>query len=153
MTVKEIENGVVQLRPRYGHLSTLNPEFASFKDAVDKEFSALWELPMDEFVEAWKKAPPALLEDSPVVGKDIMVEHTKVLVRDGTLIEIRIYKSITPVDNAVLNFNTHGGGSSDSSSKPKYRALIPGFQDGRLELMTPRRVKIDGSPLTIRLLL
>jgi len=119
VNIKAIKNDNVQVKPRYGHLSTLNPEFASFQGAIDKEFNALWELPMDEFVEAWKTAPPALLEDSPVIGRDITVEHMKVPVNDGTLVEIRIYKSSSPTDNAILNFNTHGGGLFNSSNKSK----------------------------------
>jgi len=108
--VKAIEIGETRSKARYGHLAALNPEFASFKDSIDKEFDALWDLPMEEFLESWRVAPPALLKDSPVIDKDITIEHMKVPVRDGTLIEIRIYKSTTPIDNAILNFNTHGGG-------------------------------------------
>jgi hypothetical protein len=104
------EDGVVQPKPRYGHLSAIDPEFALLKETVDMDFETLWALPLTKFVEAWRVAPPALLDDSPVIGKDITVEHMKVPVRDGSMIDIRIYKPITPVPNTLLNFNVHGGG-------------------------------------------
>ncbi|KAG9240254.1 lipase [Calycina marina] len=108
--LKSFDNGNVQPKPRYGHLSATNPGFAPMRDVVDKDIAQLWELPHDEFLQAWADRPPALLDDSPVIGKDITTELLQIPVRDGTLIEICVYKPISPELNAILNFNTHGGG-------------------------------------------
>ena len=108
--VKPNNTEVVQPRPKYGHLSEIHPDFAPLKEAADREFALLWELPLEDFKKDWISSPPVLFDDSPIVGRDITIEHMKVLVRDGTQIEIRIYKPINPTPNSLLDFNCHGGG-------------------------------------------
>ena len=96
--------------PKYGHLSELNPGFAPLKDFVDQQTAQLWSLPIDDFKAGWLAMPLTLSEGCPAVGKDITIDNMKVPVRDGTEVEIRIYKPIKPVPNALLNLNIHGGG-------------------------------------------
>lgn len=117
VNLKPREPGVAQPKPKYGHLSALSPDFAPLKDAADQSFDELWQLPLAEFKEKWDALPPALLDDSPVEGKDITIEHIKIPTRDGTNIELRIYKSIHPVPNALLYLNAHGGGEYYSLSR------------------------------------
>ena len=107
---------IAQPKPKYGHLSALSPDFAPLKDAADQSFEELWQLPFDEFKAKWDSFPPALVDDSPKVGKDITVEHVKITTSDGSAIELRIYKPIDPVPNALLYLNAHGGG--------KYRSQV-----------------------------
>jgi hypothetical protein len=110
VNLKPRSNTAAKPKPKYGHLSQVHPDWATLKDAADKNFEQLWKLPFEDFKKEWDTFPPALVEDSPVVDKDITIEHVKVPARDGTQIEIRIYKHIKPVQNALLNLNCHGGG-------------------------------------------
>jgi len=101
---------LAQPLPKYGDLSEIDPEFAPFREEIDKNFVVLWGLPMDEFKAAWLSAPVALPENPPEQGKDYEIEELQVPVRDGTKIGVRLYKPITPVENAVLVLKAHGGG-------------------------------------------
>lgn len=62
---------------------------------------------MDQFQAAWKTLPPPLPQDVPL---DLDITHQMVPVRDGTEIEIRVYKAKMVPDNALLFFVAHGGG-------------------------------------------
>ncbi|PVH73125.1 lipase/esterase [Cadophora sp. DSE1049] len=108
--LKSQDEAIALPKPKYGHLSAIHPDFEQIKEAVETDFAALWELPVEELIARWRTAPPALLKDSPIEGKDITIDHKKVPVRDSTEIEIRIYKPIEPMPNALLLFNAHGGG-------------------------------------------
>lgn len=99
-----------QPKPKYGHLSEIDPEWASLREEIDKNFVALWQLPMDEFKAAWLSAPVALPENAPEQGKDYEIEELQVPVRDGTKVGVRLYKPIKPVSNGVLVLKAHGGG-------------------------------------------
>ena len=98
-------------KPRYGHLSKINPSFAEVKDTLDAQFKSLWALPLRDFKQAWLDAPVPLPEGCPQPGKDIDISDHEAVARDGTKLGIRVYKSIkTQVDNATLYFKAHGGG-------------------------------------------
>jgi hypothetical protein len=99
--------------PKYGHLSKIDPSYAPLKENVDKTFAEIWELPMDEFRASWR-APPVLPEDIPVPGNQIEITHQKVPVRDGSEVELRVYKAKNPVKDAVLFLVAHGGGEMPS---------------------------------------
>lgn len=92
---------------KYAHLSQIDPAFAPLQKECDATFKALWSLPMDEFCTAWKTLPPALPEDVPL---DLDITRQMVPVRDGTAIEIQVYKAQTVPDHALLFFVAHGGG-------------------------------------------
>lgn len=110
VNLKPRDTSVAQPKPKYGHLSAIAQDFAPLEEAADQSFDELWQLPFPEFVTKWDSFPPALVDDSPEVGKDITVEHVKIPTRDGTEIELKIYKPINPVPNALLYLNAHGGG-------------------------------------------
>jgi acetyl esterase/lipase len=108
--------GAVQPKPRYGHLTAIDPDYAPLKDAMDKIHETLWAPPLKEFLNAARSAPAVLLDDCPKVDEDITIEHRKVPVTDGTMIDICIYKPKPPVSDALLNLNAHGGGSYSINS-------------------------------------
>lgn len=108
---------LAQPKPRYGHLSEIDPQFAPLREEIDKNFAALWQLPMDEFKAAWLSAPVPLPEDAPVQGKDYENEELQVPVRDGTKVGVRLYKPIMPAKDAVLVLKAHGGGKHQRFSR------------------------------------
>ncbi|OAL33235.1 hypothetical protein AYO20_07552 [Fonsecaea nubica] len=99
-----------QPKPRYGHLSQIDPVFANLKDALDKRFSELWSLSLDDLKTAYRNAPPALPEDVPVTGKDYQVSDREMSTRDGAKIGLRIYRPMQSRAGAVLVLKAHGGG-------------------------------------------
>ncbi|KAI1842263.1 hypothetical protein JX265_006890 [Neoarthrinium moseri] len=98
--------------PKNGHLSGKDPNYAAVEQVTEDALRPMWggDVPMDKFKEAWATAPPAIPDNCPVAGKDVLLSKTKVPVRDGTTIEIKIYKSPKVQPNAALVFRMHGGG-------------------------------------------
>jgi hypothetical protein len=99
-------------RSQYTQLSETNPAWesvASKQSEIDKISGKLLALPIEEFRKI-TYTPPPLPEDAPTPGKDLNITHCEVLVRDGTKISIRIYKTLDTTDAALLFFNVHGGG-------------------------------------------
>ncbi|KAI9874523.1 MAG: hypothetical protein M1830_009649 [Pleopsidium flavum] len=92
---------------KYSHLSKMDPAFTPLQKECDGNFKVLWSLPMNEFRAAWKNTPPALPQDVPL---DLDITHQMVPVRDGTKVEIRVYKSKKVPSNALLFLVAHGGG-------------------------------------------
>ncbi len=103
---------VTQPKPKYGHLSIIDPEFAPLKEETDKNFAALWSLPLDDFKIAWLTAPVALPEDVPHPGKDYEVADQQIPMRDGTKIGLRVYRPVKYAENATLVLKAHGGGTT-----------------------------------------
>lgn len=96
--------------PKNGHLSEIDPEFSKFKEEIDKNFVALWELPMDEFKAAWLSSPVPLPDNAPQPGRDYVVLDQVAPVRDGTKIGIRIYRPLKTERGTTLVLKAHGGG-------------------------------------------
>ena len=99
-----------QPKPEYGHLSKIDPEFAPLKEETDRNFAALWSLPVAEFKNAWLTAPLVLPEVVPEPWKDYEVADRRIPVRDGAKIGLRIYRPIKHAGNATLVLKAHGGG-------------------------------------------
>lgn len=95
---------------KYAHLSEIDPEFAKLKDEADKNFAALWSLPLDEFKAAWLSAPVAFPDNAPQPGLDYAVLEQVAPVSDGTKVGIRIYKPLKCEGRATLVLKAHGGG-------------------------------------------
>jgi acetyl esterase/lipase len=110
--LKPSGTAIAQPKPKYGYLSEIDPEFGPLREETDKNFAALWSLPMDEFKVAWLNAPLVLPEDAPQPGKDYEVSDQQIPVRDGAKVGLRLYKPVKPVDNAVLVLKGHGGGKT-----------------------------------------
>jgi acetyl esterase/lipase len=92
---------------KYTHLSEIDPAFAPLKQACDEQFKILWDLPAEQFVAAWRSTPPALPEYTPT---DLDITHQMIPVKDGTLLEIRVYKAQNVPEKALLYVVAHGGG-------------------------------------------
>ena len=129
--LKPSSAAVAQPKPKYGHLSEIDPEFAPLREETDKNFAVLWSLPIDEFKAAWLSAPVLLPEDAPQPGKDYLVSDQQVPVRDGTNVGVRFYKPIKPVNDAVLVLKAHGGGETRSVVPPNHRPLTTKHRLGR----------------------
>lgn len=103
-----------QSRYLYAHLSDSNPAWesvASKQSEADRISRKLLALPIEQ-LRALTYRPPPLPEDTPTPEKDLYITQHEVAVRDGMKIPIRIYKPITPLHDALLFFNVHGGGNS-----------------------------------------
>ena len=100
----------VQPKPKYGHLSEIDPDFALLKKGLDQQFAQLWSLPLDEFKSAWLNAPLVLPEDVPQPRKDYEVEDQQATARDGTKLGVRLYKPKPGTGSGVLVLKAHGGG-------------------------------------------
>ncbi|KAI9811857.1 MAG: hypothetical protein M1827_005208 [Pycnora praestabilis] len=94
---------------KYAHYSELDPDFAPLKAECDKQFDQLWSLPFDQFCQGWLDAPPALPADAPF---NLDITHQMVPVRDGSKVEIRLYKPPTWKKDGkhLLHYVAHGGG-------------------------------------------
>ncbi|KKZ68834.1 hypothetical protein EMCG_00005 [[Emmonsia] crescens] len=98
-------------KSKYAYLARPHPVFESLKGEATKLFEKIYAIKdMEKFKAAWNAFPPAVFDDGPVVGKDITIEHMNIPVRDGTMVELRIYKPINPGPDASLFFVSHGGG-------------------------------------------
>lgn len=98
--------------PKNGHLSEKDPQWAELEGPVEQGMAALWapEVTIDKFKEGWASSPLSLPDGCPEPGKDVLITQDHVTVRDGTSIEIQIYKSPNVQKNAALVFRTHSGG-------------------------------------------
>ncbi|KAI1610380.1 alpha/beta hydrolase fold-3 domain-containing protein [Exophiala viscosa] len=87
----------------------VDPEFAPLIDQCNKDFGALWELPLADFKAAWLASPIALRPEVPSID-EIDVQIQKAPVSDGTEVEIQIYSPKGAQEVLPLMFVTHGGG-------------------------------------------
>lgn len=86
-------------------------EYAAIRPNVVPQLSQLWALPMKEFLEAWANTPATLPEGAPTLENSIDARHETVIVRDGTEIEVLIYRPKDAGSEMLpLFFFTHGGG-------------------------------------------
>src|SRR6201996_1057919 len=102
---------MVATTTKYGYMGEMLPEFKPLAEASEKDFADLWSKPLDEFIEAWRSFPPALLDDSPTTD-DIDISHRMAPVSDGTEVELRLYRDKNAKPNAPLLLVAHGGGQS-----------------------------------------
>ena len=100
--------------PRNGHLSEPHPVYESAFGPVEEIMARIWnsDIPLAELRKALSGAPPTVPDSCPEPGRDVYISYTKVPVRDGTPIELKIYKSAKNPNplNAALILRMHGGG-------------------------------------------
>lgn len=108
--LKPSPSTIAQPKPRYGHLSKIHPEFEPLKETIDKRFTALWSLPLDDLKTAYRTAPVAFPEGVPQAGKEYQVSDQEIPMRDGAKIGLRVYRPIKTKENAMLVLKAHGGG-------------------------------------------
>ncbi|EXJ92461.1 hypothetical protein A1O3_01012 [Capronia epimyces CBS 606.96] len=108
--LKPSSSAVAEPKPKYGHLSKIDPDFAPFKEAIDQRFKTLWSLSLEDLKAAYKNAPVSFPEGAPQAEKDFQVADQEISVRDGTKIGLRVYRPIQAKPNAILVLKAHGGG-------------------------------------------
>ncbi|KAG5657044.1 hypothetical protein KAF25_011213 [Fusarium avenaceum] len=97
--------------PRYGHLSKKTPEYEQAEPSIRKAYSVLHDLPDFAAVRAVAGDPDAVMPPGgPDRYKDVVTELIDIPTRDGTVIELKVYKSPNVKDDAVLMYRMHGGG-------------------------------------------
>ncbi|KAM0211383.1 hypothetical protein ACHAQI_005339 [Fusarium lateritium] len=97
--------------PKYGHLSKKTPEYEQAEPAIRKAYSALRDLPDFAAVRAAAGDPDAVMPPGgPDRYKDVVTELINIPTRNGTVVELKVYKSPHVNENAVLMYRMHGGG-------------------------------------------
>lgn len=97
--------------PKYGHLSTLDSDFAAAKPVIDPMIESIWEpsLSLDEFRKMWlNEGPPP--PGCPVEGQDVITATMKIPMRDGYEVEVKTYSPKEKKEGSVLMMRFHGGG-------------------------------------------
>ncbi|KAM5352564.1 hypothetical protein ACJ41O_005286 [Fusarium nematophilum] len=97
--------------PRHGHLSDLDPEFAKIKDATDQMVDQMWEpsLSLASFRKLWQNDQPAP-QGCPREGDDVVTETRQIPMRDGALVEVKVYRARDKKPGSALVMRFHGGG-------------------------------------------
>lgn len=93
------------------HLSEVNPDFAPLIPGVNAAFEQIWTYSdMTEFRGNWTKTRGTYPANVPTTGFNIT--HQNIPTRDGTEVEIRIYKPESAKEDEKLPFLfvLHGGG-------------------------------------------
>ncbi|KAM0234857.1 hypothetical protein ACHAPO_006221 [Fusarium lateritium] len=97
--------------PKYGHLSKKTFEFERAEPEIRKARSAVNCLPDFATVRVVAGDPDAVMPPGgPDRYKDVTTELIDISTRDGTNIELKVYKSQKVNRNAVLMYRMHGGG-------------------------------------------
>ncbi|KAF5664456.1 ab hydrolase superfamily [Fusarium heterosporum] len=97
--------------PKYGHLSKKTPEYERVEPSIRKVYAAHHALPDFPAVRVAAGDPDAVMPSGgPDRYKSVVTELIEIPTRDGTLIELKVYKSPNVRDNAVLMYRIHGGG-------------------------------------------
>lgn len=95
------------------HPSTAE-EFLPYKDTWDTQTRAVWKLPIEQIQQISKSVPPALPDNAPALNIDVEISHCMIPVRDGTEIELRLYRNakVEGDGHSALFLRIHGGGKS-----------------------------------------
>lgn len=98
--------------PKNSHLSEGYEAYASVFDPFEQGMQGLWktEMSMTDLKNVFATAPPAIPAYCPKPGKDVDISYQKAPARDGTLLDLKIWKSKKTSPNALLVFRMHGGG-------------------------------------------
>lgn len=97
--------------PQYGHLSEKTPEYEQAEPSIRKTYEVLFSLPDFSSVRAVAGDADAVMPpEGPDRYKDVVTELIDIPTRDGTMIELKFYKSPSVKENAVLMYRMHGGG-------------------------------------------
>jgi len=102
---------MIEGQKQFAHLSEVNPDFAPLIPGVNIAFEKIWQYrDMTEFRGNWTKTRSSYPDFVPSEGFEIT--HRKIPARDGTEVEIRIWRPTTPTEQKLpLLFVLHGGGT------------------------------------------
>ncbi|OQU94865.1 hypothetical protein CLAIMM_01156 isoform 3 [Cladophialophora immunda] len=99
---------------KYAWLSQIDPVWAPIQQECDARFRIFWDLPAEQYQEAWKSNPLVMPEGTPM---DLEVTFETIPFRDGHKAELKIYKNTQKLkamgkkgDRAPLMLVAHGGG-------------------------------------------
>lgn len=97
--------------PKYGHLSKKTPEYEQAEPSIRKTYESLFSLPDFPSVRAVAGDSDAVMPPGgPDRYKDVVTSLIDITTRDGTMVELKVYKSPNVKENAVLMYRIHGGG-------------------------------------------
>jgi hypothetical protein len=97
--------------PKYGHLTKKTPEYEQAEPFIREAYGALQSLPDFPSVRAAAGDADAVIPPGgPDRYKDVITELIDIPTRDGTMVELKVYKSPNAKANAVLMYRMHGGG-------------------------------------------
>ncbi|KAF4500340.1 AB hydrolase superfamily [Fusarium agapanthi] len=96
--------------PKYGHLSKKTPEYKQVETSIRKTYEVLFSLPDFLSIRAVAGGADAVMPPwGPDRYRNVVTELIDIPTRDGTMIELKVYKSPNVKDNAVLMYRMHGG--------------------------------------------
>lgn len=101
--------------PKYGHMSEKIPEYAAAESAIAAAYAKVWEcpdIPSARIVAG--NADAAIPSGGPDRYHHVVTEFLHFPARDGTLIELKVYKSPNVKPNATLMYRMHGSGKETS---------------------------------------
>ncbi|KAF9779126.1 hypothetical protein IL306_002354 [Fusarium sp. DS 682] len=99
--------------PKYGHLSKKTSEYELAEPSIRQEYAAVFSLPDFPSIRALTDDADAVMPPGgPDRYKDIVTELIDIPTRDGTMVELKVYKSPNVKDNAVLMYRMHGGATN-----------------------------------------
>ncbi|CAI6097898.1 unnamed protein product [Clonostachys chloroleuca] len=97
--------------PKNGHLSEIDADFLKMKPDIDAFVDQIWDPAhsLETFRSSWtsNSSPPP---DWPKEGEDVVTETKQIPVRDGTQIEVKIYRAKQKKPGSALVMRFHGGG-------------------------------------------
>lgn len=96
----------------FAHLAAAHPEWEKIAEdhqKIEAKLELLYGLPIEEFRKVPYRPAP-LSRNAPIPGQDLTITQRMVAVRDGTLVNIRIYQPLNVTKGHLLFFNIHGGG-------------------------------------------
>ncbi|KAH6886865.1 Alpha/Beta hydrolase protein [Thelonectria olida] len=97
--------------PKHGHLSQKIPEYTAAEAAIGAAFSPFWSCPdFATFRQVAGDADAAMPPGGPDRSRDVVSELLQFPARDGTMIELKVYKSPKFTQDATLMYRMHGGG-------------------------------------------
>ncbi|PGH28273.1 hypothetical protein AJ80_00164 [Polytolypa hystricis UAMH7299] len=118
--------------PKHGHWSYRAPDPAleAAELAAENALNQAWgfgrDISVDDFKKNIESLPFAVPEGWPEPGRDVDISYMKAPVRDGTALELKVYRSKSSRENATLIFRMHGGGwvvGCHETEEPENRLL------------------------------
>ncbi|KAF4964817.1 hypothetical protein FZEAL_10836 [Fusarium zealandicum] len=97
--------------PKHGHLSQKHPAFLASEAAINAAFQSLYDAPDHPALRKLAgTADAAIPPGGPDRDRDIITQLLCFPARDGSMIELKVYKSPRVVQDATLMYRIHGGG-------------------------------------------
>jgi hypothetical protein len=94
-------------------IEKIDSEFLAEQEQCDKDIADLWFKDIEGMRRQYIDFPPKISAGTPEPRVDIEITHQMVPVRDGSNVEIRVYRKIgfKPTCRTILLLVSHGGGT------------------------------------------